>query len=48
MHSDTLEVNMTIRLDHTIVPVKDKRGSAEFFAGIPSKQRGTSMATFKF
>ena len=25
---------MTIRLDHTIVPVKDKTASAEFFAGI--------------
>jgi catechol 2,3-dioxygenase-like lactoylglutathione lyase family enzyme len=25
---------MTIRLDHTIVPAKDKRASAEFFAGI--------------
>jgi len=25
---------MTIRLDHTIVPAKDKRASAEFFAEI--------------
>src|SRR5262249_57248645 len=28
------EVPMTIRLDHTIVPARDKEASARFFAGI--------------
>src|SRR5262245_27020726 len=29
-----MEVTMTIRLDHTIVPAKDRVASAEFFAEI--------------
>jgi catechol 2,3-dioxygenase-like lactoylglutathione lyase family enzyme len=31
---EELEVAMTVRLDHTIVPAKDKTASAEFFAEI--------------
>jgi catechol 2,3-dioxygenase-like lactoylglutathione lyase family enzyme len=29
-----MEVNMTIRLDHTIVPAKDKIAAAKFFADV--------------